>query len=84
MLRSSTAKKPSCGGFSRDGGYTFAGDKFGDVVVASTADGIAAPLLGHYCSTISSLAVSPDGAQSSILEPQGQRPSFLQQHPPPQ
>jgi len=49
--------------FSRDGGYAFAGDKFGDVAVASTADGASAPLLGHYCSTISSLALSPDGAR---------------------
>lgn len=56
-----TVKKPTCAAFSLDGSHAFVGDKFGDVVVGATASGASAPLLGHYCSTISSMAVSLDG-----------------------
>lgn len=58
---SATTKKPTCGAFSLDGAHAFAADKFGDVAVAASASGASAPLLGHYCSTVSSMAVSPDG-----------------------
>jgi hypothetical protein len=62
---STTGKKPSCGAFSKDGAYAFVADKFGDVTVASTTSGASALLLGHYCSAVSSMAVSPDGVHLS-------------------
>ena len=58
---STTGKKPTCGAFSLDGAYVFVADKFGDVTVASTGSGASALMLGHYCSTVSAMAVSPDG-----------------------
>lgn len=65
FLCSTTVKKPTCAAFSLDGAHAFVGDKFGDVAVGATASGASAPLLGHYCSTISSMAVSPDGVQTT-------------------
>lgn len=56
-----TPKKPTAAAFSLDGGHALVADKFGDVTVSATSGGSAALLLGHYCSTVAALAVSPDG-----------------------
>ena len=55
--------------FSHDSSFVAFADKFGDVLTAPVqrtdqqAESVAAPLLGHLCSIITSLAFSPDGKQ---------------------
>lgn len=56
-----TTKKPTTAVFGSNGCHVFVADKFGDVTVAATSGGPSALLLGHYCSTVAALAVSPDG-----------------------
>ena len=53
--------------FSHDSRSIAFADKFGDVLTARVlpedqqAEPVAAPLLGHLCSIVTSLAFSPDG-----------------------
>ena len=59
--RSQVPKKPSAGVFSLDSEHALVADKFGDVTAAATDGGQPAQLLGHYCSAITAMAVSPKG-----------------------
>jgi len=66
--RRKSPKKIGVVGFSGDGRVFIAGNKFGDVLVSTTAvptDGDKAcsseTLLGHYCSILTSLSVSKSG-----------------------
>ena len=53
--------------FSHDSSLIAFADKFGDIMTARVlpedqqAEPVAAPLLGHLCSIVTSLAFSPDG-----------------------
>ena len=60
-------KKTSSGAFTRDSRYLLWGDKYGDVLIGDcrsrndpSAPQKPALLLGHLCSVVASLAVSPD------------------------
>lgn len=56
-------KKLSAGTFTRDSTYVLFADKFGDVAVAAvqpTPSPTPELLLGHLCSIVTSVAVSPD------------------------
>lgn len=62
---SKSPKKISVVGFSADSSVFLGGNKFGDVLVATTAEEEGAiaveTLLGHYCSILTSLRLSEDG-----------------------
>ena len=65
-----SAKKITAAIFSQDGNFVVFADKYGDVATAKLQSNktketecAAAPLLGHLCSIITSLAFSPNGSQ---------------------
>ena len=70
-------KKISAVGFTADGSVLLAANKFGDVVVTPTAPSTGPnepqfePFLGHYCSVITSLALSHDGQLLSTTDRDG-------------
>lgn len=63
-------KKVTAAVFSNNSSLVAFADKFGDILTAklqsnqsAPTSGPAAPLLGHLCSVVTSLAFSPDGKQ---------------------
>ncbi len=68
LLCRQSPKKVTAAIFSNDSSLVVFADKFGDVLTAKlqpgqSQEGSAAPLLGHLCSIVTSLAFTPDGKQ---------------------
>ena len=68
LLCRHSPKKVTAAIFSNNSSLVAFSDKFGDVITAklqsnesAPTSGPAAPLLGHLCSVVTSLAFSPDG-----------------------
>ncbi len=66
-MRSKSAKKPAAAAFALDGAHAFVADKFGDVAVAATGGGDAAPLLGHYSRCAPALAPAPPAVRRAAI-----------------
>eukprot|EP00892_Ulva_mutabilis_P004998 jgi/Ulvmu1/2870/UM146_0012.1 len=85
LAHSSTAgKKVASGCFTPDSKYAIIGDKFGDVSIMPVQAECAelAPLLGHYCATITTLAVAASGKVIASGDRDGKlRVSILPEEP---